>query len=295
MYERIALLFDAERGGGVVMNDYSSFSHQLNGLWEDIILRYGIDIPKFIGNNSINYPCPCCGGRDRAHWRRVDGRIALFCRNCASEKMKSAEDVIMECCNITFYELCNDLSSFVGSIDTNDFKKATLKSKSTSSINLPVSHKQDHEKSVRFLEECVTVPRHDIFNEFGVQPPYDIYAKKNAVFFDIKNENDVTVNVFSVFYNKKTNNIETAFIAGGASYAAWHTIKKCEIRNPDGIAWTDSAIKGIRHWMKTGKEIRITFDTMAIVWACNVGIVNKADELLINDDDFDLLPADWIE
>ena len=87
------------------MTDYNQIQKILTGQWHDVLAMYGISVPKFRGKNSANGPCPCCGGKDRAHWREVEGRLALFCRSCAADKMKSPEEVIIEVCNIGFGQL----------------------------------------------------------------------------------------------------------------------------------------------------------------------------------------------
>lgn len=256
--------------------DYKDFDYKLTGMWEEVLTMYGIDIPKWRGKNTINHPCPCCGGDDRAHWRETEGRLSLYCRNCTGDTMKSAEDVIMEVCGISFSQLVNDLSDFVNHKEPQDIKKAQKRVASKPKRNLPGNHKQDHDKSEEFLNNQKCVTRHVIFNRFSVQYPYDIKANDNSVFFDIRNENDVIVNVFAVFADKN-NQIKTKYLAGGISYGAWHTIKRCEQRSPEGIVYFISAINGIHHWYKTGQEVRIVFDEMNLLYMVSCGMIDIKD------------------
>ena len=96
------------------MIDYrNEVAPKMLGLWPEFFANIGIDVGVMRGQNSKNGPCPLCGGDDRAHWRDVDGRIALYCRSCAAEQMKSPEDVYMEATGRSFAQFVDDASRFV--------------------------------------------------------------------------------------------------------------------------------------------------------------------------------------
>lgn len=99
------------------MIDYrNEVAPKMLGLWPEFFANIGIDVGVMRGQNSKNGPCPLCGGDDRAHWRDVDGRIALYCRSCAAEQMKSPEDVYMEATGRSFAQFVEDASRFVSHV-----------------------------------------------------------------------------------------------------------------------------------------------------------------------------------
>lgn len=89
---------------------------KLAGLWGDIFESIGISIPRFKGKNSLNGPCPLCGGEDRAHWRDSDGHLCLYCRNCAPDTMHSPESVFMAVCGVSFPVMVEQLANYVNHI-----------------------------------------------------------------------------------------------------------------------------------------------------------------------------------
>ena len=123
------------------MLDYKDIEPQLLGRWPEIMETYGISIPKWRGKNTINGPCPCCGGHDRAHWREQDGRIALYCRSCTGDTMKSPEGVIQEACGVPFNELVRDLADFANYQEPAQIKKAKKRVAASEQRNLPPTHK----------------------------------------------------------------------------------------------------------------------------------------------------------
>ncbi|CAM0046987.1 DNA primase [Vibrio phage K394] len=261
------------------MTDYKEIERLLIGQWHEVLAMYNIDVPKMKGKNSVNYPCPCCGGNDRAHWRETEGRLSLFCRSCAADSMKSPEQVIHEVVGLSFSELVRDLNDYVGGVDEKQFKQAKQRANSKPARNMPVDHKQDHEKSIAFLEGCQDVARHYLFDRFSIQPPGTVKSQSNAVFFDMQNENGAIVNVFALIDNKQ-NKPQQQFLAGGISYGAWHVVPQCEVRETPGIAWSRSVINAYKHWYKTGQEVRVTFDSLNTIWMMNVGIIKENDLVL---------------
>lgn len=134
--------------------DYNEIVEQLKGLWRDFLLQYGIEVPEISdGLNTKNHPCPLCGGDDRAHWREQDGRLALYCRNCAFDKMKSPEDVIMEKMGIPFSELVMDAGNFVNHVPIERMVEAQKRA-NLPKINLPPEHKTDPYNAERMLAKC---------------------------------------------------------------------------------------------------------------------------------------------
>lgn len=270
--------------------DYKELEQIFIGQWDEVLKSFGVVVPQMKGKNSINHPCPLCGGDDRAHWRLTEGRLSLYCRNCTGDTMKSVENVIMEYNNLTFAELCKELSALAGLTDDEFIAKGQQRAQAAPKRNMPQGHKQDHDKATEFLAKQKLVSRHLIFDRFSVQHPEHVAAKDNAIFLPVKNESDALVNVFAVFYDKQSDKVKTQHLAGGVSYGAWHKIEKCDVRQTNGIAWCTSAIKGLHHYWTTGKEVRIVFDINNLIWCLNVGIISKEDELVLTEKEKELLP-----
>lgn len=96
------------------MIDYrNEVAPKMLGLWPEFFANIGIDVGVMRGQNSKNGPCPLCGGDDRAHWRDVDGRLALYCRHCSDGRMHSPEHVYMEATGRSFAQFVEDASRFV--------------------------------------------------------------------------------------------------------------------------------------------------------------------------------------
>lgn len=123
------------------MVDYKDVEPMLRGMWADIFKQIGIEIPKMRGRNSINYPCPLCGGDDRAHWRDEGGRLSLYCRACAVDSMKSPEAVYMEATGLRFNQFIDDMVRFVRyvPIETQTKIKQAYKAKSEPSYCASIS------------------------------------------------------------------------------------------------------------------------------------------------------------
>lgn len=261
------------------MIDYKSLEMYLVDRWEEVLSLYGIDVPKMQGRNSKNYPCPCCGGDDRAHWREENGRLALYCRSCAADSMKSPEDVIMSCTGITFPELVKELNDFVGGVSTEDLRRAEIKVAAKQKRTTPPDHKQ-RDNAVDVWETMPIIQKHPAFNMYGVQPPYDCRVTAlGAPAFDMINENGAIVNIACI------TNDGIKYLANGVSYGSWHLIPRCETRITDGVAWTRSVITAYHHWYKTGQEVRVTFSHQNTAWMYNRGIIKSISEILDSKDD----------
>lgn len=256
------------------MIDYNNIQPMLIGRWEEILETYGITVGKWRGKNTINQPCPCCGGDDRAHWRQTEGRVSLFCRSCAADSMKSPEQVIMELCELSFTDLVSDLAQFANYQEPEQIKKAQNKVAAQEKRNYPVDHKQDHDKATAFLESCEMSDKFAILIRNGIQPVAELPSRGGYPIFEMRNETGGLVNLACL------SEKGVSFIAGGHSYGAWFTIEKCDFREMDGVAWTKDPIKAIHHWYKTGQETRVTFHDFNTLWMANVGIINESDTIL---------------
>ncbi len=265
------------------MIQYRDFAQSLTGQWHEILSMYGIEVPKMRGKNSVNGPCPCCGGDDRAHWRESDGRLALFCRSCTSGSMKSPEQVIQEVCSIGFNELVHNLADFVNYRTPEDIKKAKKRVSAMPKRNTPNEHKQDHDKSVEFLGRCELKETFPVLLSKGVQHPEPIYSMSGNPIFEIHNESGALVNLACL------NEKGVSFIAGGLSYGGWTTVNQCKQREVSGVAWCSDIVGALHHWWATGQKTRITFNTYNTIWMLNVGIIKTSDELILLDEEKPLI------
>lgn len=264
--------------------DYQQIQPLLIGQWEEILTNYGIEIPKWQGKNTINHPCPLCGGDDRAHWRDTDGRLSLYCRNCANETMKSAENVIMEAHNLRFPDLVKELADFVNHIPQENHYQAKQKVNAKPKRNMPVGHKQDHDKSKEILSKSDKTNNNKILLSIGAQYPCDLPHSNGFPLFDIVNEQCALVNLATL-----TGNYETRFAAGGLSYGAWHKIPACDVRSTGKVSYAVDIVEAIQHWYRTGNEVRCVFDVYNLAWMMKVGLVIDDSVLVLTPEQRDLL------
>lgn len=273
------------------MTNYQDIEPKLAGMWEEIFTAYGIDLPKWQGKNTKNGSCPLCGGTDRAHFRMTEGRISLYCRHCAADRMKSAEEVLMEYSGMDFHQMVMELAQFVGHVDDKQITKAKKKIAATSKRNMPVDHKQVMPDDVELaLSKCEVVAMHPLLNRFSLQYPYDLYATKNGFVLPMQNEQGAFINA-AMIYTDEHNKVQKRYQAGGISYGAWHLIPKCETRQPYGVVWCVSLVEGLRQWWLHGKEVRVLFDINNMIYVVNVGIANATDEIVCSDIERELLPV----
>lgn len=199
------------------MTNYKDFSHLINGLWPDVLAQYGIEVPKMAGQNSINHPCPLCGGHDRAHWREVGGRLALYCRSCAPDSMHSVERVIMEYAGIDFKQLSDDLAKFINHAPIEAIKKAQSK-KAIQKTNLPVGHMEDRSR-------CATIANQAKTKEYaGVK----YYFFNHATWFEMIDCAGDLLNfatIDRIEYANADMVEKINYLAGGISYGAFTPIK----------------------------------------------------------------------
>lgn len=230
--------------------DYKEIQPQLSGMWTEILLMYGIDVGDFKGLNTKNQPCPCCGGTDRAHWREQQGRVALFCRGCCPDSMKSPEDVIMETTNIGFYELVDNLADFINHIPIEKIHQAKVKAKAMPKCNMPPDHKQDHIAVEKFLESCEWCHSVDLLGR-NAPNPQELPTKNNTDYWVMYNKDGIAVNLV------KYINDQPVFLAGGISYGCLYSIK-----GGKRLIITTNPIDGILCWYKTKATILIAFTDM---------------------------------
>ncbi len=232
------------------MIDYQELAPMLDGLWGEILAMYGIDVGDIKGLNTKNTSCPLCGGHDRAHWREQGGRLALYCRNCAADSMKSPEDVIMESTGIDFHQLVKDLANFVNHVPLENIHKAKIAAASKPKSNMPIDHKQDHELVERFIAQCEWCHSMNLLG-LHAPNPQKLPQKNNIDYYPIYNQSGVMVNLAK--YNEKYDGLE--FIAGGQSYGCLY---KIEGKTKRSIIVVDP-IDGILCWYKTKATIYIAF------------------------------------
>lgn len=264
--------------------DYKEFSHLLDGQWDVILKNYGIEIPKWQGKNTINHPCPLCGGDDRAHWRKTDGRLSLYCRHCCHGVMKNVENVIMEYHNLDFFTLVNELADFINHVPTEKIYQAKESIKSTPKRNMPVGHRQDHEKATELLDKCELQVSNKILLSASAQYPCDVRHINGYPVFDIVNESGGLVNLATL-----DSELNIRFCAGGVSYGAWHKIDACDVRNTGKFTYAVDIIEAIHHWYRTGNEVRCVFDIYNLIWMHNVGMIEPDANLVLSDKDRELL------
>lgn len=227
--------------------DYREFSHQLDGHWDHVLAQYGIELPQMRGINSKNGECPLCGGDDRAHWRDVDGRLCLFCRNCAADSMHPPENVIMEYAGISFGELVKDLADYVNHVPIERVKAAQKRVRAPK-FNLPADDKRNTEKATTFLSKCV---KRDIL---GAQ----VHELDGEQFLPIHTFGGELVNVARI-------GRDTTFIAGGISYGAYTTIQKNDSTNYLVVAgvWNGRIVAE-----DTGANVLIAYSAANIKYIC---------------------------
>lgn len=181
------------------MVDYKELSRKMDGLWEAFFSdEVSVDVPPFRGSNSKNHPCPLCGGKDRAHWRISGGRIALFCRACASEKMKSPEDVAMEITGWRFADLVRRVSIFLGYVE--DEKSGWSFEKQQDRVKAREA-KEAAEKA-KAAESCIHIMQasqpasheHGYITRKGIKP-YGAWSYKGAILIPVIDADGKLINI----------------------------------------------------------------------------------------------------
>lgn len=229
------------------MIDYKEIQPRLDGMWNEILSMYGIDVPKMRGINTINAPCPLCGGSDRAHWREQSGRLALYCRHCTDGSMKSPENVIMEATHTTFDKFVEDMARFINHAPPEKIQKARVQIAAQPKNNMPIDHKQDHELVERFIATCEW--RHSIWLlGQGAPNPQKLPSRNDIDYWIQYNESGVAVNLV------KYIDYVPHYLAGGISYGCIYTVEAGKRQ----IAVVD-AIDGICCYQETLATVHIAF------------------------------------
>lgn len=193
---------------------YRDVEPKARGRWLEIMDSFGIHIPRFRGKNSENGPCPLCGGDDRAHWRAANGRIALFCRSCAADSMKSPESVLMEKFNWSFPQFVSEVFRFLH-LYPEDYQILTSRMMSEPNDTMPKDHRQDFSKCKAFLDSAIYKSRPFVD---GYLYPGELPVLNGTKCLPITNERGAVINIAALHSDS------ISYLAGGISYNAWHEI-----------------------------------------------------------------------
>lgn len=229
--------------------EYKEVERMASGRWVEIMDCFGIKVPKFKGINSVNHPCPICGGKDRAHWRKTGARISLHCRGCADIKMKSPESVLMEVFNWDFRALVSELARFLhvypSSYEFNPDHDEPAEA-------VPKRHRQDHKKSAAFFNSADYAESPFIF---GMKYPGKVAMINGNPCLPIENKKGQVINAACI----AGDSIE--YLAGGVSFCAYHVIK-----GSDTVVYFLEIGEAIKWHHLTGCTCRVLFDFDAVDW-----------------------------
>ncbi len=239
------------------MIDYKDVEPLLRGMWADIFEQIGIKIPKMRGRNSINCPCPLCGGDDRAHWRDEGGRLSLYCRACAADSMKSPEAVYMQATGLKFNQFIDDMVRFVRyvPIETQTKIKQAYKEKSEPEYSAVMS---SHECEL-FISKQQEAPLTPLTLRYGLGLDGMRITKKNQVVVPVfkmygsgKSQEKRLVNVALI-----DGECNSEWLAGKPTQFGYVTIGHRRPGKPIYICadWVDSQIAHI----VTGAEVICCF------------------------------------
>jgi phage/plasmid primase-like uncharacterized protein len=242
-----------------MINYKTDIEPHLRGLWPDVFRQYGIEVGDFKGRNTKNGACPLCGGDDRAHFRDDNGRVSLYCRHCAADSMKSAENVIMEYLAIDFKQFVDDMTKYLNLTPIE--KRETVKKKNQKvSFNLPICHKQDPEAAAKFLAKA------DQRGHFVIKSGHD--GSLQGVYIPVYNHLQQLVNIAKVVDEGYR------FQAGGISYGAFGIIEG----NENVILCNDHR-DGLKINNETGATVLIMFYVLNMNFC--VGKVPGFDKLKV--------------
>lgn len=230
--------------------DYREIEPNLAGLWPEIVSMYGMDKPEFKGVNTRNGPCPLCGGDDRAHWHDCgQGRIALFCRNCAPGPMKSVEDVCMEYSGRGFREFVEDMASYINHTPIEKIARAKKQS-AKPKRRYPHDHKENAELTKGLLASCQKEKRGGL----------TFYHAENGFYLPIYNVDKEFVNAAHFEGGKLMR-----FVAGGVTYGGFTPIKV----NNDS-KWLACVSLSDGRWLAhtTNKNVAVCWSDLSIRWFC---------------------------
>ena len=236
------------------MIDYNhEIKPRLSGLWGEIFESIGVAIPRFKGKNSVNGPCPLCGGEDRAHWRDNDGHLCLYCRSCAADTMHSPEKVFMDVCNVSFPVMVEQLANYINHVPVSvhaeiKHQQATIKEPEYSAI-LP------EQECNEYLKKLQHVPLNNLTLRHGLG--------LNGLM--VNKDFNVSIPVIKKFGNdKKVCNVATIhnderieWLAGKSTQFGYCTVGERRKGKPVYVCgnWVDSQIAHI----VTGAEIICAF------------------------------------
>lgn len=296
--------------------DYKEISIRLTDRWGEVLSMYGIEVMQMKGKNSKNGPCPLCGGDDRAHWRNVSGRLALFCRSCAAGSMKSPESVIMELCGIDFPELYRNLLDFVSGQSSDEVKRAVIAAAdSHSSCGCP-DHKYDPVRANELIGTLTMSKSNSYLLSLSAQPLFDVFEFNGKPCFPMRDVRGNLLNVVAL--NNEYDNSAMAdcgnYIVGvtqeavnkaidrsnhtitrrqfldsipmwktaqmyGICYDSWFTIQSTHGES-DVVYWCSSVVAAIKHSYMYGCEVRVTFSIYAIKWMIEKELLDRSNTVL---------------
>ena len=222
------------------MIDYrNEIAPKMLGLWPEFFANIGIDVGVMRGQNSKNGPCPLCGGDDRAHWRDVDGRLALFCRACANDRMKSPEDVAMEVTGWTFSQLVGEVSTFLlyPSDESSGWSFEKQREKQRAKELAELKEKE------RAAESCYHIMSashpadslHPYLSRKGVKP-YGAYSYKGMILIPVINKSGSLINIQFISEDGSKRFKKGCQTIGGMSWISPFISKDCDIVVCEGYA-----------------------------------------------------------
>lgn len=222
-----------------MINYKTDIEPHLNGLWPEVLAQYGITVGDFKGRNTKNADCPLCGGDDRAHWREDNGRVSLYCRHCAADSMKSAENVILERFGIGFKQFCDDMIKYLN-LTPIEKRESIKKVNKKVSFSVPTCHKQDPEAAAKFIAASKQV------GSFITKE--DEHGGLQGVYMPMYNHLQQLVNIAKVMDGGYR------FQAGGMTYGAFAIIEGSE-----DIVLCNNHKDAMRLNKETGATVLVTF------------------------------------
>lgn len=257
------------------MDKFRRVQQAASGRWVEILDYFGVAVGAFRGKNTNNSPCPLCGGDDRAHWRMTDDRVSLFCRSCAAEKMKSAEEVLMEYGNYSFVEMIDEVARFLH-VHPDEYELRVVELKAAPKVNVPKTHKQDFKMSNDFLENCEYTEEYACFVG-GYKHPCRLPIVNGKPCLPVVNSDGVPVNIAAVTF-------PVQFLAGGITYGGYH-----EIPGDDYICYFTDIGEAIKWHLVCGCTVRCVFDIYNLIWMEARGFVEDSAFCMLSDEEYKII------
>lgn len=257
------------------MKDFRRVQHAASGRWVEILDYFGVAVGAFKGKNTNNSPCPLCGGDDRAHWRMTDDRVSLFCRNCAVDKMKSAEEVLMEHGKYSFMEMIDEVARFLH-VHPDEYKLRSAALRSAPKVNVPKTHKQDFKMAHDFLDRCEYAAEYTFFID-GYKHPGRLPIVNGRPCLPVVNKDGFPVNIASTDYNTK-------FLAGGITYGGYH-----EITGEGYVCYFTEIGDAIKWHLSCGCTVRCVFDIYNLIWMESRGFIEEDAFCILSEEEYKII------